>query len=88
MLAKANGLDFSRAAVAVSAAHGIAVRRNRLRRLCREAFRLSRSALPGGWDFVIMPRRGQYASLDQLRASIMSLGGRLTDGGATRKGRR
>ena len=61
LFAAPNGLDHSRAAFGVSKRHGNAVRRNRIRRVCREAFRLSREDLPTGWDFMIVPRAGRSA---------------------------
>ena len=47
-----------RLGLSVSAKVGGAVRRNRLKRLLREAFRLRRSELPKGLDFVAYPRPG------------------------------
>lgn len=46
-----------RLGVSVSKDHGGAVRRNKLKRLLREAFRLERAALPRGLDLVLIPRR-------------------------------
>ncbi len=43
-------------AFAVGRRHGGAVQRNRMRRLCREAFRQVRGDLPGAWDLVFVPR--------------------------------
>ena len=67
----------ARLGVAVSSRHGGAVRRNRIKRLCREAFRLVRHELPAGWDYMIVPRVGGKYTLEKLQRSIKSLGARL-----------
>jgi len=67
-----------RLGVGVSTRHGGAVRRNRIKRLCREAFRLVRGELPGGWDFMVIPRVGGEFTLEGLMASIRSLAEQLT----------
>ena len=46
-----------RLGVSVSKDHGGAVRRNKLKRLLREAFRLERHGLPPGVDLVLIPRQ-------------------------------
>ena len=53
-----NGGTLSRLGVSVGKKHGNAVERNRLKRIFREAFRLTRSELPAGLDFVFVPRDG------------------------------
>jgi ribonuclease P protein component len=78
LLALPNDLPFCRAAVAVSRRHGHAVRRNRAKRLCREAFRLSQPQLPGGWDYLLMPRAGPELALRKLQDSLVRLAGRAT----------
>jgi len=73
------GLDRSRCGVGVSKRHGGAVRRNRIRRLCREAFRLSRDQLPVGWDYMIIPRVGDEPALAVLRSSVVAMAARLAE---------
>jgi ribonuclease P protein component len=58
----ANGLGFPRLGVSVGKAkHGNAVRRNRIKRVFREAFRQSRQLLPQDRDYVLVPKRGVTA---------------------------
>lgn len=52
-----NGLPDSRLGVSVGRRHGGAVRRNRIKRLLREAYRLNRHVLRVSCDIVIVPRR-------------------------------
>lgn len=78
LVAVPNGLARARLAVGVSKRHGKAVRRNRIKRLCREAFRLSRDQLPPGWDYILIPRAGWDLTLAALRQSVVALARRLT----------
>jgi len=77
IVALANDLPHARLAVGVSKRHGGAVRRNRVKRLCREAFRLSRDRVPVGWDYMLIPKVGRELTLAGLRASIVALARRV-----------
>ncbi len=68
-----NGLPYLRLGLSVSRKVGPATQRNRLRRLYREAFRLSRADLPTGLDLVLIPRGQTEPTLAQLRASLPRL---------------
>jgi ribonuclease P protein component len=75
--ALSNGLDRTRVGVAVGRSAGRAVRRTRLRRMLREAFRLSRGRLPAGLDLLLSPRKGSAeAPLAELQASLVQLAAR------------
>lgn len=54
----ANGLAYSRLGVSVGVKHGNAVRRARIKRVFRAAFREARNDLPKGFDYVLIPRKG------------------------------
>lgn len=72
--AAANGLPHPRVGLSVSRKVGNAVVRNRWKRLLREAFRLSRQALPAGLDFILIPRSGQTEpTLEAITASLLKL---------------
>jgi ribonuclease P protein component len=68
-----NGLAWSRLGVSVSRKHGNAVARHRLRRLLKEAFRLTQAQLPTGFDWIAVPRTDTGAGLADYQRSLMQL---------------
>ena len=73
--ARVNQLPVTRMGMSVSRrAVGNATKRNRLRRLYREAFRLIRETLPSGLDLVIIPRRrSEEPTLEDLKRSLRAM---------------
>lgn len=72
-----NDLAWSRVGFSVSRKHGNSVVRHRIRRLMREAFRLSLPDLPAGWDFVLIPKQDVESTVAKLQMSLKSLAKRI-----------
>ena len=68
-----NGLAHSRLGLSVSRKNGPAVHRNRMRRLYREAFRLTRHEIQAGLDLVLVPRRPDEPELEELKRTLPRL---------------
>ena len=74
-----NDLSHPRIGASVSRKIGSAVRRNRWKRLVREAFRLTRAELPAGVDFIVIPRRDVQPTLPALMESLPRLAANVVD---------
>ena len=79
--------DF-RLGLSVSKANGPAVRRNKIKRIFREAFRLERPTLPGQFDIILIPQPRPRYHLDEVRAELRSLVQQVVDRGAQKPPRR
>lgn len=68
-----NGLAHARMACAVPKRFGNAPKRNRLRRLYKEAFRMEKGRLPAGYDLLLSPPRGSgIPTLPALREALVA----------------
>jgi ribonuclease P protein component len=67
-----NALPVTRLGLAVPR-RGTNVERNRIKRIVREAFRLTRARLPAGFDLIVSPR--DFARACQLDAVMRSFDG-------------
>src|SRR5437879_1605414 len=68
-----NDLEHARVGFSVVRKVDKAVLSNRLRRLYREVFRLTRERLPKGIDFVLIPRNSSEPRLEDLKETLVTL---------------
>ncbi len=71
--AQPNELAYPRLGLSVSRSVGNAVKRNRIKRLLREAFRLMQHDLPKGYDFVVVVRPHDTMILAEYQKTLMAL---------------
>ena len=78
-----------RLGLSVSKDHGRAVRRNKIKRILREAFRLSRPGLPGDYDVILIPQKSrQKLRLTEVQQELCRLLQQVHEGkGRLRSGR-
>jgi len=62
-----NGLEYSRLGLSVNRRVGNAVRRNRIKRLLRESFRLMRPNQPAGYDLLLVVRTHEPKRLSEYQ---------------------
>lgn len=74
-----NHLAHSRLGLAVGKKLGSAVRRNRYKRLLRQAFRLHQYELPAGYDYVLIPKpkADTENSVAEYERSLMNLAAKI-----------
>ena len=72
-----NDLSHSRLGLSLSRRVGNAVRRNRIKRLLRESFRLRQHDLPPGFDIVVVVRPHEPLSLADYESMMIDLARRL-----------
>jgi ribonuclease P protein component len=78
MAGQLSDLPHPRIGLSVGRVVGNAVVRNRWKRLLREAYRLSRSRLPTGLDFIVVPRENVKPELQPLMESLVNLSWRVS----------
>jgi len=68
-----NDLGHHRLGISIGRHVGTAVKRNRIKRLLRESFRLMQHDIPGGYDIVIAVRRHEPMILAEYQKLLMAM---------------
>jgi ribonuclease P protein component len=72
--ASPNEGGFSRLGISISKTCGNAVKRNRIKRLVREVFRLNQYEIPSGYDYlVLIKKKIDQPSFELIKDSFLSL---------------
>ena len=77
--ARPNTLEFSRIGLAVGRSVGGAIRRNRIKRRLREAFRLNRHEWPTGYDWMVVVRKHEPVEIMKYAQWLQELTSQLDD---------
>jgi ribonuclease P protein component len=84
MYAAENTLPYCRLGIVMSRRVGTAARRNRIKRMLRESFRLCQHTLPPGFDLLVIPRPHEPLTLDQYKTLFLELARKtIAPGGQT-----
>lgn len=85
-----NDDGMTRIAAVAGKSLGGAVKRNRMRRLIRTAFRIQKDSLPGGWDFALVARPGLLEATwpDVMRDLVLATARAVRDATGSRPPRR
>lgn len=67
----------TRVGFSISKKNGNSPQRHRIRRLLREAFRLSQYEIPDGMDLILIPRPGSGSTLADYQQSLVRLSQKL-----------
>lgn len=86
VLVTRNAANIARIGISVGRKYGDSPRRNRAKRLLREAFRLNRAQLDAGYDYVVVPRSEMPADMESVAREFVRLATKATAAAAKRPG--